>query len=49
MHSIMWKGINTLLKALERYAILTARSFIYGAAVHWLVAMSMDVLTLAWK
>ena len=23
MHSIMWKGINTLLKALERYAILT--------------------------
>ena len=25
MHSIMWKGINTLLKALERYAILTTR------------------------
>ncbi len=49
MHSIMCKGINTLLKALERYAILTVRPFIYGAAVHWFVAMSMDVLALAWK
>ena len=28
---------------------LETRSFIYGAAVHWLVAMSMDVLALAWK
>ena len=28
---------------------LETRSFIYGAAVHWLVAMSMDVLALAWR
>ena len=28
---------------------LETRSFLYGAAVHWLVAMSMDVLALAWK
>ena len=28
---------------------LETRSFIYGAAVHWLVALSMDVLALAWK
>ncbi len=49
MHFIIWKAINTLLKALERYAILTARSFIYGAAVHWLAAMSMEVLAPAWK
>ena len=28
---------------------LETRSFIYGAAVHWLVAMSMDILALAWK
>ena len=28
---------------------LETRSFIYGAAVHWFVAMSMDVLALAWK
>ena len=28
---------------------LETRSFIYGAAIHWLVAMSMDVLALAWK
>ena len=25
------------------------RSFIYGAAIHWLVAMTMDILALAWK
>ncbi len=27
MSAIKWKAINTLLKALERYAILTARFF----------------------
>jgi len=25
------------------------RSFIYGAAIHWFVAMTMDLLALAWK
>ena len=28
---------------------LETRSFIYGAAIHWFVAMTMDVLALAWK
>ena len=28
---------------------LETRSFIYGAAIHWLVALSMDVLALAWS
>ena len=27
---------------------LETRSFIYGAAIHWFVAMTMDVLALAW-
>ena len=28
---------------------LETRSFIYGAAIHWFVAMTMDVLALAWR
>ena len=28
---------------------LETRSFIYGAAIHWFVAMTMDVLVLAWR
>ena len=28
---------------------LETRSFIYGAATHWFVAMTMDFLALAWR
>lgn len=28
---------------------LETRSFIYGAAIHWFVAVTMDVLALAWR
>lgn len=28
---------------------LETRSFIYGAAIHWFVAMTMDVLAVVWK
>ncbi len=28
---------------------LETRSFIYGAAIHWLVAMTMDIVALSWS
>ena len=35
--------------ALLGVVALETRSFIYGAAIHWFVAMTMDVLALAWR
>jgi hypothetical protein len=31
------------------FVAFETRSFIYGAAIHWFVAMTMDLLALAWR